>query len=166
MSALTSATARSWSRVSSYGNDASSSACHGVSGAKAWPWAAARAAYSSSSSSARSSTALRDALLRPRPLLPPSLVSGRLLAARVAGDPVDLLDRHEDPVAAGELQLQVVALLAGAAAPEHLLVARDAVVDVDDEVAGRQALEDVARARPAGAPAADGRGPSRTARGR
>ena len=44
MSALTSATARSWSSVSSYGNEASSSCCQGVSGAKAWPSAAARAA--------------------------------------------------------------------------------------------------------------------------
>ena len=72
------------------------------------------------------------------------------LAARVAGDPADLLDRHEDPVPAGERQLEVVALLArAAAAPEHLLVAGDAVVDVDDEVAGRQPLEDVARHDPA-----------------
>ena len=37
MSALTSAAARSWSIVSSYGKDASISDCHGVSGAKAWP---------------------------------------------------------------------------------------------------------------------------------
>ena len=44
MSALTSATARSWSTVSSYGNDASISICQGVSGAKAWPRAPARAA--------------------------------------------------------------------------------------------------------------------------
>ena len=36
--------ARSWSTVSSYGNDASISACHGVSAAKAWPCAEARAA--------------------------------------------------------------------------------------------------------------------------
>ena len=56
-------------------------------------------------------------------------------------------------------QLEVVALLARLAAPEHLLVARDAVVDVDDDVAGRQALEDVARDDPAhrlGPPDADG----------
>ena len=66
---------------------------------------------------------------------------------------------HEDPVAGGERELEVVALLAGAAAAEHLLVAGDAVVDVDDEVAGRQALEDVARDDPPerlGAADADG----------
>ena len=51
---------------------------------------------------------------------------------------------------AGEAQLEVVAVLALAlvAAPEHPLVAGDAVIDVDDEVAGRQALEDVARDDP------------------
>ena len=55
---------------------------------------------------------------------------------------------HEDPVAAGERQLEVVAILAGAAAPQHLLVARHAVVDVDDQVARGEALEDVARDDP------------------
>ena len=49
---------------------------------------------------------------------------------------------------AGERQLEVVALLPCPAAPEHLLVARDAVIDVDDEVARRQPLEDVARHDP------------------
>ena len=44
MSALTSSAARSWSIVSSYGNEASISACHGVSSAKAWPRAWARVA--------------------------------------------------------------------------------------------------------------------------
>src|SRR5439155_5637449 len=68
----------------------------------------------------------------------------RPLASRVARHAGDLLDRHEDPVARGERQLQVVALVAGAgASPEHPLVARDAVIDVDDEVAGREPLEDV-----------------------
>ena len=86
-----------------------------------------------------------------------------MLAAGVAADPGDLLHRHVDPVAAGEAQLEVVALLAGAAAPEHLLVAGDAVVDVDDEVAGRQPLEDVARDDPPERLRAAGRGPSRTA---
>ena len=88
---------------------------------------------------------LADALLGPQPLGAAELGERRPLAARVAGDPADLLDRDEDPVAAGERELEVVAILAGAAAPEHLLVARHAVVDVDDEVARREALEDVAR---------------------
>ena len=109
---------------------------------------------------------LADPLLRPQPVRAAELRERRALAARVARDAVDLLDRDEDPVDARERQLEVVALLAGLAAPEHLLVARDAVVDVDDEVAGRQPLEDVARDDPAhrlGPPDADA---SRTARGR
>ena len=91
---------------------------------------------------------LADALLGAQPLGPAEPRQGRSLAARVAADPADLLDRDEDPVAAGERQLEVVAILAGAAAAEHLLVAGDAVIDVDDEVARRQALEDVARDDP------------------
>src|SRR5439155_10392444 len=70
----------------------------------------------------------------------------RSIAARIPADACDLFDRDEDPVPAGEAQLEVVALVAGTrAAPEHLLVARDAVVDVHDEVARREAFEDVAR---------------------
>ncbi len=75
MSALTSSEARSWSTVSSYGNDASISACHGVSGAKACPCAEARAAYSASSSSARSVTALRTRCLVRSHSVPPSFES-------------------------------------------------------------------------------------------
>ena len=113
MSALTSAAARSWSIVSSYGNAASISACHGrVRREGVALRASARAAYSASSSSARSSTALRTRCLARSHSVPPSLRQRRPLAAGVARDPVDLLDRHEDPVAAGERQLEVVALLA------------------------------------------------------
>src|SRR3954447_16783603 len=68
-----------------------------------------------------------------------------MLATGVARDPVDLLDRHEDPVPSREAELEVVALLAGGAPAEHLLVAGDAVVDVHDHVAGGEALEEVAR---------------------
>ena len=91
---------------------------------------------------------LADALLGTQPFRAAQLGQCRALATRVAGDPADLLDRHEDPVAAGERQLEVVAILAGAAAPQHLLVASDAMVDVDDEVARRESLEDVARDDP------------------
>ena len=45
----------------------------------------------------------------------------------------------------GEADLEVVALLPRHPAPEHLLVAPDPVVDVDDEIARGEALEDVAR---------------------
>ena len=109
---------------------------------------------------------LADALLRPQPLRAAELGERRALAARVARDPRDLLDRDVDPVAARERQLEVVALLAVAAAPEHLLVAGDAVVDVDDEVARASAARGCRAGRPAASPSAGGRGPSRTARGR
>ena len=105
---------------------------------------------------------LPDARLRPQPLRAAELRERRALAAGVARDPPDLLDRHEDPVLALERELEEVALVARArAAPEHPLVARDAVVDVDDEVAGREALEDVPghdpahRLRPADADVAE-----------
>ena len=98
--------------------------------------------------------------------VPPSLRQRRPLPARVAADPADLLDRDEDPVPAGERQLEVVAVLARAAAAEHLLVAGDAMVDVDDEVARRQPLEDVARDDPAqGSRPPDADGPEQLAVG-
>ena len=67
--------ARSWSIVSSYGKDASISACHGLSGPNAWPRASAREAYSARSSSARSSTALRTRCLARSHSVPPSFES-------------------------------------------------------------------------------------------
>ena len=80
---------------------------------------------------------LPDALLRPEPLGAAELRERRVLAAGVARDPPDLLDRDEDPVLALERELEEVTLVARAgAAPEHPLVAGDAVVDVDHEVAG------------------------------
>ena len=97
---------------------------------------------------------LADALLGAQPFRPAELGQRRPLTARVARHPADLLDRHEDPVAAREGQLEVVAILARPAAPEHLLVAGHAVIDVDDQVAGRQPLEDVARHDPAERPRA------------
>ena len=89
------------------------------------------------------------ALLGPQPLRPTEPRKVRPLATGVARHPGDLLDRHEDPVARRERQLQVVALVPCPTPAEHLLVARDAVIDVDDEVARTQALQDVARHDPA-----------------
>ncbi len=86
-----------------------------------------------------------DALLGTQPLGAAQLAQGRILPARVTADAVDLLDRQEDLVGAGEAQLQVVPFLAGDATAEHALVAGDAVVDVHDEIARRKTLEHVAR---------------------
>ena len=167
MSALTSAAARSWSTVSSYGNDASISACHGVSSReRVAVGARARAAYSASRSSARSATALRTRCFARSHSVPPSLLRRRPLAAGVAGDAADLLDRDEDPVAAGERELEVVALLArprraGASARSGRRRGR----------CGRRgrrasAARGCRAGRPGAAPWAGGRGRSRTARGR
>jgi len=72
-----------------------------------------------------------------------------MLAAGVAADPRDLLHRHVDAVTPGKRELQEVPVVARTAATtEHPLVSRDAVVDVDDEIARRQALEDVPRDHP------------------
>ena len=80
--------------------------------ANAWPRRRPATAYSSSSSSARSSTAFLTRCLVRSQSVPPSSTRVGLLAAGVAADPADLLDRDEDPVAAGEPQLEIVALLA------------------------------------------------------
>src|SRR5439155_7099261 len=81
-----------------------------------------------------------------------------MLGAREAADPPDLLDRQGDPIGPREDEVEVVPLegrsgqgvaaAVGASphrAPDDAVVARDAVVDVDDDVARRQALEDVTR---------------------
>ena len=150
MSGLTSTTARSWSGVSSYGKLASISSCHGVSGAYGVALDARPGRVQLEQLLGEVRDGLPDALLRPQPLGAAELREVRVLGAAVARDPVDLLDRDEDLVGAGEAQLEVVAVLAvgPVAAPEHPLVAGDAVVDVDDEVARRQPLEDVARDDP------------------
>ena len=94
---------------------------------------------------ARSVDGLLDACLGLLPVEAAEAAEGRLLGAGVARDAGDLLDGDVDPVRAVERELQVVALLARRAAPQHPFVAGDAVVDVDDEVARRQPLQDVAR---------------------
>src|SRR4051812_5248828 len=98
------------------------------------------------------------------PRLAAELAQRRVAAAGadVAADLRELVDRHEDPVGAGELQLEVVA---GDAADRLRLEARelgDAVVLVDDDVAGPQVGEAsegsppaAAGARPLGALAAE-----------
>ena len=132
-----------------------------MSSLKAWPRASARDGVEREQLLGQIVDRLAHALLGAQPFGAAELGECRALPARVAADARDLLDRHEDPVAAGERELQVVALLTAAAAPKHLLVARHAVVDVHDEIAGRQALEDVARddppqgARPANADGAE-----------
>ena len=98
---------------------------------------------------------LADARPGALPLPSPEPAELRVLAAGVAGDALDLLDGHPDATGLGEVQLQEVALLAARAAgraPHEARVARHAVVDVDDDVAGLEALEQVAGHDPAHGP--------------
>ena len=71
MSALISSIVCSWSGVSANGNASSSSRCHGVSGPNAYPFAAMRAEYSLTSSTAMSRTALRALPFAAAQSLPP-----------------------------------------------------------------------------------------------
>jgi len=71
MSDLTSVIAVIWSTVSVNPNASSISACHGLSGAKAWPADACRLAYSDTSSEAISRTALRALVFVFAQSLPP-----------------------------------------------------------------------------------------------
>src|SRR5450755_1633877 len=91
---------------------------------------------------------LLDPLLGPQPVGAAQPAKRGVLPARIAADPGDLLHRDVDPVPTGEAQLEVVALLARAPAAEHLLVAGDAMVDVDDEVTRPESFEDVPRDDP------------------
>ena len=90
--------------------------------------------------------------------------SGGCAAARadVAADLRELVDRHEDVVGAGELELEVVARDAADGLRVEAGEAREAVVLVDDDVAGAQVGERAQRA----APAAAGGLPVRSARRR
>ena len=80
MSRLMASMDASWSTVSSYGNDVSNSCCHSESSANAIPGRAWRAAWISSISEARSTTAASAAAFCRTHVLPPMRASaGRLL---------------------------------------------------------------------------------------
>ena len=155
MSALTSSMAPSWSGVSWNGKASSSSRCQTVSGPKAWPLVAMRAEYSRISSAAICLTALRALPLVFFQSAPPSFDSAGRLAADVAGQLVEGVGGDEEPVRRlvpprrRVLDDQVVALPAVDRAADHLDVAADAVLLVDDEVAGLQ-LHEVDGVAPAG----------------
>ena len=105
---------------------------------------ACRAAYSLISSAAIWRTALRARPLRLAQSAPPSRSSAGLLAADVAGDLVERVGRDVEPVrraaALGGAVLEDEVLAGGAAdlALPHLDEAADAVLLVDDVVAGRE----------------------------
>ena len=113
-----------------------------MSGPNACPWVACRAAYSLISSAAICRTALRARPLRLAPVAAAEPVQRRLLAADVAGDLVELVGRHVEPVGRAAalggavLEHEVLAGRALHLALLHLDVAADAVLLVHDVVAG------------------------------
>ncbi len=72
----------------------------------------------------------------------------RIAAADVFLNAVEVLDRHEQLVAICVLELHVLALLSVLAHQPHAGETPDAVVDVDDQVAGRELQVPGRRARP------------------
>ena len=81
-------------------------------------------------------------------------VQARTLTADVTGDLLELVGGDVKPVAAGVFEHQIVAGGAGDGAGHHLQVAADAVLLVDDEIAGHQLERVDALAAPARHPAA------------
>src|SRR5450631_222479 len=134
MSALISASAATWSGVSSKGKEASSSCCQAVSGPKAIPGRASRNAYTLSSSSATSWTTLRA-----RPIACAQAMKRRLaLATEIFLDAVKVLDRNKELVALGVFQLEILALRAFRFDEAHPFEASDAVIDVNDKFIGSE----------------------------
>ena len=89
---------------------------------------------------------LLDAGPGPLPLTAAELGEGRIIATGIARDAFDLLDRHPHAATFAEVQLEEVALLATAAAggsPHEPGIPRHAVVNVDDDIASFESLEQV-----------------------
>ena len=118
-SAFTSAVAFSWSTVSSYGNAASISCCHGESGETGRPDGGLARRVQLEQLLREVRDRLADARLGALPIPAAEPRQGRVLPAGVARDALDLLDRHPDPAVLGELQLQEVALLVAVAAGDR-----------------------------------------------
>jgi len=87
----------------------------------------------------------RGADLRPRPLevAAPEAVQGGAVAAGVAAHRADLVGRHVQLVATLVLDQEVVALGASRRAADNARVAADAVVVVDDVVAGGEVVLEI-----------------------
>ena len=109
MSALTSSMARSWSAVSMNGKDVSSSACHGVSGPKAWP-------VDLEPPAVEGHQLLGDLVdggpgpgAGPLPLGAPQPADRRRVAAGVGGQQLDLVGGQVELVATPVLEEEVVA---------------------------------------------------------
>ena len=143
MSALTASIASSWSAVSRNGNERSSRSCHSPSGEKLMPAAGLALRVEVDELAGAVSRAERRAFAF---ICAPALAAelrelGVLAAAHVAGDLGELLGRDEDLVAVAVLELEVVAGDPGDRAGVEAGEAGDAVVLVDDVLAGGQVAE-------------------------
>ena len=139
-----------WSAVSCQGNDASNSRCQSESSAKSWPAAAAALGVEIEQLAGQLLRGAPGAGLERLPRLAAQLGEGRVRAPRphIAADLGQLVDRHEDLVRAGELELEVVARDAGDRLGVEAGEAGEAVVLVDDDVAGAQVGERAQGAAP------------------
>ena len=67
------------------------------------------------------------------------------LSAQILLHPVEVLDRDEEAVAFGVLELQVLPVRAVRLDEAHALEARDAVIDMNHELVGREVKREFAR---------------------
>ena len=144
MSALTSSTVLSWSGVSWNGNASSSSRCHGESGREGVALGGLPGGVQLDQLGRDLAHRLAGAALALGPVGTAEPVQRGLLAADVAGDLVERVRGDEEPVrraaalGGAVLEDEVLAGRAADLALPHLDVAADAVLLVDDVVAGRE----------------------------
>ena len=150
MSAFTSSMAFSWSGVSTNGKPSSISRCHGRVGAEREARRVAPASGRARPAPGRSPARPSGPGLGLLEVRAAEAVERGRLAADVVADGVDLVGRDVELVAALVLEQQVVALDPADGPLDHAAVAADAVVVVDDVVAGLEVLEDARRLPPAG----------------
>ena len=91
-----------------------------------------------------------DPSLGALPVSAAQLAEGGPGATRVAAYAADLVRRQEDLVLSGEVELQVLLDIAAVLALRHAGIAGDAVVDVDQQVAGLQLADQIASDDPLG----------------
>ena len=161
MSALTSSMAVRWSGVGSNGKDSSSSRCHGVSAAKAWPGRVHALLVEHDQLLGDLGHRRAHLGLGLLPLAAAHAAEGRRLAAGVVAHRVDLVGRHVELVVAAVLEQQVVALDAADGPLDHAAVAGDAVLVVHDVVARLEVVEEARPPRGGGAGPGGGRGAGR-----
>ena len=143
MSPLTASIASTWSAVSRYGNERSSSSCHSPSGSNACPRARLALGVEVEQLAGELARGAARARLDRVPALRPERRELRRIAAGadVAADLRQLVRGREDLVLAPVLELEVVAGDPGDRLGLEAGEARDPVIGVDDVVADAQVGE-------------------------